>query len=55
MELDAARSDEQVHALFCQGSYELQPLLTVLRATGQLPVPPDCQKLSLNLRKANPP
>lgn len=32
VELDADRGDEQVHALFCRGSYELQP---------QLPVPPD--------------
>jgi hypothetical protein len=44
VELDAAPSDEQVHGLFCQSSYELRPLLTVLRETGQLPVPPDCQK-----------
>lgn len=53
VELDAAHSDEQVHALFCHGSYELRPLLATLRDTGQLPVPPDCQKLSLTLHKAS--
>lgn len=53
VELDATHSNEQVYALFCHGSYELPSLLTALRATGQLPVPPDCQKLSLTLHKAS--
>ncbi|HET8935568.1 MAG TPA: zf-HC2 domain-containing protein, partial [Polyangiales bacterium] len=54
VELDAAQSDEQVHALFCKGSYELRPLVAALQDTGQLPVPPDCQKVNVTLHKALP-
>ena len=53
VELDAAPNDEQVHALFCKSSYELRPLVVALQDTGQLPVPPDCQKLNVTLRKAS--
>jgi hypothetical protein len=52
LELDATQSDEQVHALFCQDSYEIAAILQALRNTGQLPVPPNCQKISVSLRKA---
>lgn len=51
LELDAAPSDEQVHALFCRSSFELQPLAAALQDTGQLPLPPDCQKLDVTLHK----
>ena len=54
VELDAAQSDEQVHALFCNSSYELQPLVAALQETGQLPVPTDCQKVNVTLHKAFP-
>jgi hypothetical protein len=51
VELDDAPGPEHVYGLFCEESFELQPLRAALASTGGLPVPKSCELDTLTLRK----
>lgn len=51
VQLDDAPGPEEVHALFCEQSFELAPLRAALNDTGRLPISSGCQHRVLVLQK----